>query len=304
MPDKTIPEKQEIITALLLESEDAITYAGTSFNGKKLSEMTFVQKTFLSILERVGRNTDALILMIKSNYIEENRQPIMVILRSIISDLLVGIYLLQFKDKPKSFENEVNVLNSDFAKFAFFLYEEEPKYPFVFNQKQFESLADLKSFIQNKKGEFAQRFPALFKQEGGGFVFKSVAELRTDSEDSFFQFQDDTGQFKLDKKKGIGEKYIFDRLEQFSLQSGIDIKPITYAYLTYRALSQYCHFSMGGVDIMNREKNAETDWIYRAVGQCFTLLIFVFDGVDLDKERLEKLLKTFEMHWNNIHANT
>ena len=284
---------------LLHEIYSIIDYVGQRSNNKTLEELGIVNYTFLELINRVARNADALhVLINKNNFLEENRQPLMVLLRAMISDLFIGVYLFQFKSDPTSFQNEVNVLDRDFASFAEFMIKEEPSYGFIAKEYgKLKSAEEIEKFSSEKKQEFIEAHINLYVEENGSHRLRTNSELRSSSNDIFFEFAKSDSSIIIDKKHSIKEKYVFDRLKSLTTVEESHLKAITYAYLQYRGLSQYCHFSMLPVHILNKEPEDETSWIANGIGQSCVLLNFILIALEIDEERHKQFVATFSKYF-------
>jgi len=107
---------------------------------KKNKDVGIVKQTYITIIEKVARNIDGLAILLQSDRLclENNRQPIMLLLRGVIDDLFVGTYLFRLRDDEVSFTNELKVIELQYAKFSEFLITREPH---IQASKEFKGLS-------------------------------------------------------------------------------------------------------------------------------------------------------------------
>jgi len=204
-----------------------ITEYGKSFQGKKGKEIggirTFV---FLDILGRINFYLEGLVQLYKQFIDQQDmRVPINLLFRSCMGDVLNGLYFLHFSNDEKSFENELDVLDVDYAKFSKFIIENEAKITKTVKEEE------LYDFIQNKLNDYVKNNPRIFNSETG-WNLKSAAELRNDSKPELFIDNSH-------KNGALTEKVKFD-----IISSNEHLKHLSITYLLYRYFSQYQHYPL------------------------------------------------------------
>lgn len=206
-----------------------ITEIGKTFDGVKGNKIGGVRTfVFLDILQRINFNLEGLVQLYKQFIVQEDmRFSINMLYRGCLSDVLTGLYFLHFYKDENSFENEINVMNLDFAKFSEFIIENEPYIIRTLDEEKIEE------FIKANKEKHIKRNPDIFKNEKE-WKLKKALELRTDSDDKFFISN-------RHKSGDITESTKFD-----VILSNENLKHLSPTYLLFRYFSQYQHYSFNG----------------------------------------------------------
>lgn len=208
-------------TSMIAES---INCVGRSNHRKTIDEIGLKGFVFLDILQRIAPNLHGMDSLFRE-FIRypEIRFSLNLVFRGILSDVLTGLYLTHFIDDPVSFENEVKVMDLDFAKFAKFIIDDEAT---LTGQIPLEGA---KEHSEKYRAAYIKENEELFK-DVDKWELKSHAELRATSKPELFI---DPDHFK----GSISDATKYKRIKHTHL--GV-------TYLLFRYFSQYQHYSYKG----------------------------------------------------------
>jgi hypothetical protein len=203
----------------------------------KRMKLNKFQYYLLSTFIRISINTRSLIPLIP--IFKEDRTfklPIILILRSIVSDYLTIQYLLTFHDetdeKNTAIINEISILSKDFVKFQKDFLFEELSY---LHKLQIEPWKSEEKVLE-RINQFHIDNPDFYKKVDHGFELYKDEYYRATTADSFFP---------EGKKKPINDKNKYDRLKSLNREDfGFQ------AYLPYKYFSQFQHPSSNMDDLV------------------------------------------------------
>lgn len=293
-------EQNEKIVSFLDEIYNTINEVGRAYHNRKAGEIGIVKTTFLSIIERVARNIHGIynLLQHPDNHLQQNRQPIMLLLRGIVEDLWLGAYLIRLKDDEVSFINELRVIDLQYAKFSEFLIEREPY--FAFASAEFKGLenAEIEKLIREKIIKFQKENAVLYKTDNNQKVVrKSAGELRSSSNPVHLNLIAPNGETADWNSKKYTVSLLHEIIEFIQVGDKALLQLYSYTYLLYRALSQYQHFSLDvSMEMLNRDEEYEMSLIVKSTGAMYMMLTrqLVLLGMDeMQTGRLEEALKKY-----------
>ena len=289
--------KNQKIINYLFELTTIIDSIGSTYNKMVYKEMGIVKITYMTIAEKVLRNFNGIQCILESEYkfLENNRQPIMLLLRGIIEDLIIGANLIRYSDDELSFTNELNVINKRFAKCSEFLIKKEPYLSSNYNNYNKEELENL---VNKMLVEFQNKYPTLYKSDlNGNLVFKSIEELRETSDPVNFKIKAADGQLFDWKKKDFTVSLLHELIELVGFENNDTLKAYNLGYLVYKVLSQYQHFSLDvTINVLNSERDFEISVIDQSIGVLSIMLHKQLEILGLNSNELEKLTRAYEKY--------
>ncbi len=200
---------------------------GKTNSGKKESDIGLKGFVFLDILQRIAFNLHGLAnLFMEFRKYPEIKFSINLIFRGILSDVLTGLYLAKFAYDQVSFENEVKMLDRDFAQFAKFMIENE----IILTKPISKEESD--DFISKYKAEYIKENADLF-QDIETWKLKSPAEIRNTSNKSLYLNEDHFSRTLSDDIK-------------YQLLLNSELHHLSLTFVLYRYFSQYHHYSHKG----------------------------------------------------------
>lgn len=298
------PEQTKKLISFFDEVYDLINEIGHAIDGQKLDEVGIVKITYSTIVEKVARNIHGISTILRSNdgYLQNNRQPIMLLLRGIIEDMWVGAYLFRLKNDQVSFQNELNVISIQYARFSEFLIKREPYYSFA--GKEFKGLSkeNIRALIEEKLLNFRTKNIQVYKQNiKGETVLKSEGELRKTSNPSHLIIKSSEGKIEDWNNRKFTASLLNDIIELVGSEGNVTLQLYSYTYFLYRALSQYQHFSLGVTrEVLNTEAKLEMGLIIKTIGAIYLMLNQQLSVLDLSEEQSSRLEKAFE---NSLHLS-
>ena len=266
-----------IINNLSLETNKI----GTSFQGKKGSEIKLSGFVFLDLMSRINANLEALLLLLKKLAVsDELKSPIALLLRACLSDVLTGYYLYTYMKDEQTFENEVKVLGLDFTGYLIAMAENES-----FLSAKHLSESDRGRLILDLKNQLAQKYSDTIKSvdQSTGKVEKFTrAEIRNTSDPKYLLNGESIKDQITDEKK-------YKRLRNFE-----DLENVSYVYILMRYYAQFQHYSfynreVSKIDVFNNFPFFVQTFFY------ITGAVLTFGKlIEAEKDQLEKVEKLLE----------
>lgn len=277
---KYTPENVHMYRRWLNILSGTIHNAGKSFEGNTEKELGFKNVVLLDLMMRINlsiRGLEELFPVYAHN--KDMRHSINLIMRTVLSDILTGLYLAQRYTDNKTFENEVKVMNLDFAKYSIFMYEHEHE---MFGKTVDEVKVEMESMLQKYK----ESNPDLFLAEENFRIIKP-AEVRETSDPKFFIDE-------AHRTKGLTEDNKYKSIKADSV-----IGRFSTIYIVFRYFSQYQHYSFDGRKTLRI--NDEFDlhkYLYSIfiINECVYMLLRLV-GTD---EKLLAPLKTISDDYNKL----
>lgn len=225
-----------------------ITEIGKTFSKKKSADIGGI-RTFvlLDILSRINFNLEGLVQLYKQFIVQQDmRVPINLLYRGCLADVLTGLYFLDFLSDEKSFINEIEVMNLDYAKYSKFVIENEPKLIKTMPDEEIES------YINKMKIDYISENSLLFNSLLD-WKLKSPSALRINSQNKFFKN-------KADRNISIKESTKYD-----TILNNNEIKHLAPAYLLFRYFSQYQHYTFNGRGTLGIEPEVDIKYYYISI---------------------------------------
>lgn len=225
-----------------------ITEIGKTFDKKKSDEIGGI-RTFvlLDILSRLNFNLEGLVQLYKQFIVQQDmRVPINMLYRGCLADVLTGLYFLNFLSDEKSFINEIEVMNLDYAKYSKFVIENEPKLIKTMPDEEIES------YIHDMKKKYINENHELFVNLTD-WKPKNPSVLRLQSQNKFFNS-------KKERNSNITELSKYN-----TILSNIEIKHLAPAYLLFRYFSQYQHYTYNGRGTLGIDPELEIRHYYISI---------------------------------------
>lgn len=293
-----VSEQQELMLNTIIEIYNTIHNEAKKYSGQKKSEIGLVKKTFLVLIERVGRTMEGIISLMEHNkdVLEYNRQPIMLLFRSIIEDLMVSTHLSNFVSDLVSFQNELNVINVDYINFSKFLITNEYYFEFSNPKYQGKSMDERKEISEKKMKEHLEIYSSFYKEQIGNYKIKKAGELRETSQEKFFLYKNIEGEDLNFKKDRFSLGKIYEILKGIAVSSNSEqLRQTAFSYLIYRTLSQYEHFTLDvSENVLNRNVEFELGIIHSSIRQIILMMMPFFIILEMKPKELDKFHKLID----------
>lgn len=258
-----------------------INSIGFSFHGKKVD---LVQEVYLSLLNRIGINI-ASIHHLSNFFLEENISSSMaLLLRACISDMILGYYLIEFKNDLKSFEGEIRIKDVEFLKY---MLEVGPKEQKILSHKTDITPINFIEYITNNFEDYIK-----VVNDNGQIVFKNNSDIRKECRENTILKKDDQN-FQLT------EKNIFEKLKNKNIEMEDHFDNI---YIQWKYYSQFQHFTFSGVILMKDRKENFLYYFMGALIETYNFLAvmqkivfnFTLENFDQVKNDLVQVYKEFK----------
>ena len=300
MTPKDFKDRSDKLSLFLGELFDVINEIGLSYDGKTINETGIVKESFLTIVQKVAGNIHGIncLLISEASYLEHNCQPIMLLLRGVVEDLWIGAYLVRLKDDLVSFQNEINVISLQYAKFSEFIIKREPAYGFVSKQFQGLSADERQKLIEQYLETFRDLHADLYASDVHGVKkLKSAEDLRSTSNKMHLKLKSPSGEERDWNKKEYKVSLLSEIIEFVGNENNEVLKLYNYTYFIYRALSQYQHFSLkASKEILNNEAEFELALGTKSIGVIYLLLVNQLSILGLSESQGLRLSKAFEKY--------
>ncbi|HEX9649475.1 MAG TPA: hypothetical protein VGA21_02850 [Cyclobacteriaceae bacterium] len=252
---------------------------GKSFEGKSESELGILKLVYLDILKRTVPNLHSIcILLGQYKAYNQYKISIFLLLRTCLSDSLLGLYLSTYRMDKNSFENEVNVIDrSYFVAMKKFL-KEEPRYKIPV-----ASDTDLTKEFENNFSNLRKGHPEFFKKDKS---LKSNKELRSRSKKELFAIK--RGE-KPDMSYSPTDENFYQRLIKFRA-----LKAYGYIYLLIKFFAQYHHYAFKTRSLIESNREFEFNKIVLSISFLYATTDTFGNLLDLDKKLTAPLKKRIE----------
>jgi len=233
--------------------QQAINSIGLSYHGKNVD---LVQEVYLSLLNRIGINI-ASIYHLSEFFLEENvSSSIALLFRACISDIILGYYLIEFKNDLQSFEGEIRIKDVEFLKY---MLEVGPKEQKILSHKT--GITSI-NFVEHIVDNFEDCIKTKTVKENGKIDFKSNSDIRKECRGNSILKKDDQN-FQLT------EKNIFDKLKNRNIEMEDHFDNI---YIHWKYYSQFQHFSHLGKGLLDDKKE---NFLYYLMGSLIEVYNFL-----------------------------
>ena len=257
-------------------------------NGFELSNkgVTLQQEVFLTLLNRIGVNISAIHHLSKVLPEENISSSIALLFRSCISDIVLGHYLLIFKDDLNTFFAEIKVKDAEFFKYA-------QKVSSIEQQLLSNSDAEFEKRKEEIYNILKEEFSEIIDCEtvNGGFKVKNVETIRSESNSSIELF----GDFM---NKHPNEEYMFHRLFSHNQKLTDYYKSI---YTLWRYFSQFQHYSFAARYFIRDSKENFLYYFIQSLKDCYYFVFVLqdevfqiaFDGFEANMLKVLELYKEY-----------